>query len=249
MEKLDSWNYSWLITLLLIVSVGLSLFAHLQQHKLSILQKQRHESYLVAQELRLSSDQLTLMARAYAATGNPRFYQYFRDILAIRNGQKARPKHYNRAYWDMLMPRYGKPPYQDGETKPLVNKMRELHFTRQEFSMLQKAERKSNILVLIEEQAFRVIAEQRANKEPFPSAKAVELLYSPAYLNAKRDIMYHINQFLELEEQRSQQLIEGQKRQYLIAIIAQYIAYLALALVTFSYFRYHQGMMLRPASA
>ena len=66
----------------------------------------RYESYLLADELRQSSDDLTKMVRLYVITGNPEYREHFNDILAIRDGKKARPENYHQiriSFFDILL--------------------------------------------------------------------------------------------------------------------------------------------------
>ena len=62
------------------------------QASVSSAEERRYASYQLADELRQSSDNLTRMARTYVVTGNPLYEEYFRSILAIRNGEIARPR-------------------------------------------------------------------------------------------------------------------------------------------------------------
>ena len=50
----------------------------------------RHRSFLLADELRQSSDELTRFARTYVVTGDERFKRYFRMVIDIRNGDFRR---------------------------------------------------------------------------------------------------------------------------------------------------------------
>lgn len=52
----------------------------------------RHQSFLLADELRQSSDDLTRMARTYVVTGHPVYQQRYQAILDIRDGQQPRPE-------------------------------------------------------------------------------------------------------------------------------------------------------------
>ena len=49
----------------------------------------RYQSYLLADELRQSSDDLTRLARTYAVTGDGKYEQLYWDVLAVRNGEKG----------------------------------------------------------------------------------------------------------------------------------------------------------------
>ena len=75
----------------------------------------RYRSYLLADELRQSSDDLTRLARTYAVTGDAKYEKQYFDILDIRNGKKPRPEHYERIYWDFVAAGIDKP-QPDGAT-------------------------------------------------------------------------------------------------------------------------------------
>ena len=74
------------------------------QKKLTQSQKARYESYLLAEQLRQSSDDLTRLARTYVSTGDPKFEQYYWRNLAVRNGTTPRPEHYLRFHWGSVPP-------------------------------------------------------------------------------------------------------------------------------------------------
>lgn len=67
------------------------------QHELDEVQSVRYTSFLVADEMRQSSDDLTRMARAYVDTGDPKFERFYWQMLAIRNGELEEPVHYERS--------------------------------------------------------------------------------------------------------------------------------------------------------
>ena len=48
----------------------------------------KHRSYLLADEFRQSSDDLTRLARTYVITSDPIYKQQYNDIIAIRNGRR-----------------------------------------------------------------------------------------------------------------------------------------------------------------
>src|SRR5687767_11773864 len=79
-----------LVSLLAIFSVLL----FLGQHQLERTHNIRYDSYLLADELRQSSDELTRLARTYVSTGEPRYERLYWETLAIRNGESPRPQHY-----------------------------------------------------------------------------------------------------------------------------------------------------------
>ena len=54
--------------------------------------------------MRQSSNDLTNMVRLYVATGQPRYREYYEEILAIRTGAAPRPRGYGSL---VLGPRAG----------------------------------------------------------------------------------------------------------------------------------------------
>ncbi len=64
--------------------------------------KSQHSSYLLADEQRQSSDDLTRLGRVYVTTGDVKYEKQYFDILDIRNGKKPRPLDYHRIYWNFL---------------------------------------------------------------------------------------------------------------------------------------------------
>ncbi|WP_413586831.1 methyl-accepting chemotaxis protein [Bdellovibrio sp. HCB274] len=86
-------------------------------------------SMKLAQELRDASAGLTRSARTFVVTGDAKYEQEYLDIIAVRNGEKARP---------------------DGRTVAAKELMKEAGFTESEFAFLAEAEKRSNDLVITE---------------------------------------------------------------------------------------------------
>lgn len=116
----------------------------------------RYNSFLLAQELRQSSDDLTRLARTYVVTGDPKFEQQYNDILAIRNGKKPRPQHYEQIYWDFVAAGDTRP-RPDGDTVALTDLMKRAGFTDAEFAKLNEAQNNSNDLVQTEVVAMNAV--------------------------------------------------------------------------------------------
>jgi len=110
------------ISVLLLTTLLMTLNA---QREVEIVNELRFQSYLLADELRQSSDDLTRLARTYVVTGDEAYEQQYMKILDIRNGKKPRPLHYERIYWDFIAA--GKQnPRPDGETISLQDLMKKL---------------------------------------------------------------------------------------------------------------------------
>ena len=119
-------------------------------------ESRRYESYKLADELRQSSDDLTRMARTYVVTADPIYEKYFYDILAIRNGEMARPDNYDGIYWDFVDATHEKPT-PDGEMVSLQELMIEMSFTEGEFSKLGEAQKNSDALTRLEAIAMNAV--------------------------------------------------------------------------------------------
>lgn len=60
----------------------------------------RYDSYMLADELRQNSDDLTRLVRLYVDTGDARWEQHYNEVVNIRAGKQARPAGYEGIYWD-----------------------------------------------------------------------------------------------------------------------------------------------------
>ena len=119
-----------------------------QQEAVTAAQKSRYESYLLADELRQSSDDLTRLARTYVVTGDPAYEAQYLDVVAIRGGEKPRPVQYSRIYWDFVAAGQSTPRPAD-KAISLLDLMREAGFTQQELAKLDDAKNKSDGLILL----------------------------------------------------------------------------------------------------
>ena len=203
--------YSKTSRVLLFVSLGafitLSLWFYQQ---LNQSQRQRYLSYVAADELRQSSDDLTRMVRTYVMTTDLRYEEMYWDILAIRNGQKARPIRYENIYWDFIAFSDEKP-RPDGQTISLLEMMKELGFTQEELAKLAHAETHSNALVRIEEIAMHAMkgefldtqGEFTIKSEPDHN-HARTILYDESYHRAKVDIMMPIDEVFVMVNARTE---------------------------------------------
>lgn len=174
-----------------------------------------HRSYLLADELRQSSDDLTRMARTYAATGDPRYEAHFREILAIRNGEAPRPLDYHNVYWD-LVTATGEHPRGSGEQAALRALMLEAGFTDEEFALLNQSEDESNVLVELETRAMSAAAGRFDDGSGAYSLRgepdqelAVALLHGDEYHEEKGRIMRPLERlFVELDERIGAEIAE-----------------------------------------
>ena len=119
----------------------------------------RHSSYLLADELRQSSDDLTRLARTYVVSGDTKWEQQYFEILDIRNGKKPRPAQYEKIYWDFKAAGVT-PPRGMGKTAPLADLMKQAGFTDAEFAKLKEGANNSDDLVKTETVAMNMVKGQ-----------------------------------------------------------------------------------------
>ncbi|WDE06832.1 HAMP domain-containing histidine kinase [Thalassomonas viridans] len=230
-------------TLTLACALMAAVFSYFSYSSLQELQQasnNRYHSYLLTEQLRLSSDQLTLMARTYAVTGQEKYLDFFNQILDIRNGRRARPENYHRVYWDMLMPEQGKAPFSNGQRQPLQQLMKQAGFSELEFAQLQQAQQASDKLTELEFRAFNEVKDALSLPAPYKLSPgretALGYLYSQDYLTAKARIMSHINEFYSLQENRTnrQVVTTANKHSLMTALaLASFIALLLILLLNF----------------
>ncbi len=162
----------------------------------------RFQSFLLVDELRQSSDDLSRMARTFVVTGNPTYRAYFQDILDIRNGKKPRPEGYQKFYWDMVLS-YKKPFFpSDQNAVSLLELLRRLGFSEIEFSKLEEAKAHSDALTSIEFEAMRLASSIGPNAES-ERATAIKTLFDDRYFQAKASIMKPIGEFYDLMDKRT----------------------------------------------
>ena len=190
----------WLAVGLLIVLAIAFIFYVRAEKQIDRANESRHQSYLLADELRQTSDDLTRMARSYVVTGDAHYKTHYQDILAIREGTKLRPVDYQSIYWDLVLPDQP-PPHPDSKLAvPLLALMRQAGFTSAEFAKLAEAKANSDALTATEFAAFQLIeaAPTEANR-----LRARILLNDEAYHRAKAGIMRPIDEFHHLMDERT----------------------------------------------
>lgn len=214
-------NRNWpLITVvsslaLVVVSIGVYVMRDASGRMAAEEYELRYRSYLLADELRQSSDDLTRMARTYAVTSDPRYETYFREILDIRNGVSPRPKEYQSIYWDLVT---ATGEYPRGGTQPVALRtlMLDAGFTDEEIALLEQSEDESNFLVTLETQAMNAMVGRyddgsgayAIEGEPDQDL-AIDLLHGDIYHEEKGRIMRPLELlFHEIDERTTAEIDE-----------------------------------------
>ena len=173
----------------------------------------QYKSFILADELRQSSDDLTRMARTYVITGNPMFEEQYKAVLAIRNGELPRPKRYNGIFWDFLT--IDNKPNLDGEKVPLRELMKRAKFLESELNLLFTSQNESDDLTKLENRAMNAIKGNFQDKDGNFTIKgkpdfalARELMHSNEYHEAKIRIMQPLDIFYKAFEKRTKEKVD-----------------------------------------
>lgn len=208
-SKLTAFNLRLALTVIIFVVFLFSFFIYVEaEREIDKANAIRLQSFLLADELRQSSDDLTRMVRTYAVTGDERYRQHFNEIFAIRNGESPRPENYYFIYWDLVDVTNTRPrPF--AESQALLDRMRLVGFTETELSQLVSAKYASDNLAAIEQQAMQLVA----SGDPVLRTQALTLLHDDAYHQAKAGIMRPIDQLYSMMSVRTEAAVLQAERQ------------------------------------
>ena len=194
-------NTLWLTIGIFVILTAVFFLYVRAEKKIDRANELRQQSFMLAQELRQSSDDLTRMVRTYVATGDPIYKRHFQEILDIRDGKKPRPVNYQNIYWDtvLLNDQRPRPP---GSAISLLELMRQAGFAEEEFAKLSEAKANSDALTRTEFAAMALVESTNPPSEA-NRAKAIQMLHDAAYHQAKARIMQPISEFNLMADQRT----------------------------------------------
>jgi signal transduction histidine kinase len=236
--------------------MGLSLLILLSSQVLGTLdditkaERQKHQSLELANELFLSSEDLTKAARSYVITGDPVYERFFFEILDIRNGKRPRNKDHSISYWDLNR---DPTPRATESAVPLIELMRREGFSERELDLLQQSQKNSDNLVNLEKQAFAAtkgLCKDTYGSFTVPCAPhreaAIDLLFGQRYTAEKAKIMASIQQFMLELDNRTQTTLSNLQfkfQQQILLILAVLCTSLVIVAVATFYMR---RKILRP---
>ncbi len=193
LKDLFTTIYSVIIILLITLCV-IAILMYRNNKKLDQSNIDHYKSFVIADELRQSSDDLTRYCRTYVATGDSIWEEKYWEVLDIRNGKSPRP---------------------DGRTIALQDSMRKLGFTKPEFDKLKESERNSNDLVWTEKIAFHAMKGLFADDTGLFSIHntadtifARTIMFDEKYHYNKSIIMQPIDDFMDMVKLRTQNEVE-----------------------------------------
>jgi len=207
------------ITVLMGMIIAAAIAVNRSNAELNAANESRYVSFLLANELRQGSDDLTRLARTYVVTGDTSYEKQYQAILDIRDGKKPRPENYERIYWDFVAAD-GKPPRPDSQVSiSLTDLMKEAGFTEEEMGKLTEAKNNSDTLVQTETTAMNMVkglyADEKGNytKQGEPNLEqARELMHDRAYHVNKAKIMRPVDEFFSMLDKRTATQVEEAQR-------------------------------------
>ncbi len=159
------------------------------------------------------------MVRLYAINGDPRYREYFDEILAIRNGDTPRPDGYlDVPYWDIVLAT-GERPGAPGDIVRIRTLAREAGLGEDERALFESAEDASNKLAELENEVMDAVALQvEAGGEYVLEGEALAAmrrLHGHEYFAAKSMVMtplvelaHRVDVSLEASKPGMQQLLD-----------------------------------------
>ncbi|TXH94342.1 MAG: diguanylate cyclase [Rheinheimera sp.] len=159
----------------------------------------RLDAFEIADEFRHASETMTKMARSYVVTGEERYRQLYLDVMAMRDGVKARPEN-PYVYWDLVV--YGAVmPTQTGSLRQdLMQRAESFAFGARENELLRLTFEHSRQLSVLE---IKAMEQYQLAADVTGQQRARQLLYDAAYDRAKLAILEPIDEFSTLIEQRT----------------------------------------------
>jgi PAS domain S-box-containing protein len=171
---------------LLVVVVAFGVYVH-DEKEIDRANNLRVESLQLAAELRQSSQDLTRLVRAYVVTGEPAYKRDFQRVIDIRDGREARPAQGGS---------------NSATAAPLLELIKGVGVTLEEFARLEEAKRLSDELAGIEREAMRYL---EAGKRDV----AIRMVHDAAYQQAVDEIMDAVADFNRMLDERMSDAVQA----------------------------------------
>ncbi|MGL1936894.1 MAG: methyl-accepting chemotaxis protein [Fibrobacterales bacterium] len=212
----------FIIPVVLMVVLGwLAFLMNNTLEQLSTSEKNRFDSYIVADELRQASADLTRLARSYVITGDSKYEDLYWAILDWQNGKSSRPTSF------ALEP---------GNTIKQRQIMKNLGFTNEEFGLLDQAATNSNDLVETETIAMNAIkGKELDGKTEYRGTEpakelASRIMFDTKYHSDVKSIMAPIDNFFSLLNERTSLIVKDFKDEASTRLTFVFVALIALAI-------------------
>ncbi|WP_413456634.1 methyl-accepting chemotaxis protein [Herbaspirillum huttiense] len=205
---------SLVLTLLLALLIALSVAASEAEDGVASAYARREHAQRLVAELRQGADDLTRLARSFAATGDHEAERQYQAITEIRDGRRPRPEHYERIYWD-LVDADGRPPRADSAViVSLGELMQQAGFSRDELNKMAEVRSRSGVVAATELRAMELVRRHVRDRAQLDAAiredlleQARRLLHEPRYELARASMMRPLEALQVLLDTRTWQEI------------------------------------------
>jgi len=162
----------------------------------------------IASEIRMSSDWLTKFVRAYAATGDTKYKDYFGFVLSVRRGELAIPKKYTTDFWPaVLSEELQLSNLTSIGGKTIAARLKEIGINQEQLIKLKNAVVYSDELAVTERMIFELTNAQLTDSRYLSNS-----LYDNAYYLQKQKIMASVNEVLfSLDEELNSAIKDAQE--------------------------------------
>ncbi|GAB1483504.1 hypothetical protein MASR2M78_23200 [Treponema sp.] len=219
----------------LISTIVAQVLSNKVREELQDANENQYLSYILADEFRQSSEDLTSLCRSYVATGDKTFFTQYWNIVKWRAGDIPRPVNIN----EKLYP---------GKTKKQTDIMMELGFTTKELALLDEANANSNTLIATESQAMNSITDNTFASGPAkpldgesPKEFALRIVFDVAYFSEVSKTLSPVNTFSRELEERTVSSVRAKSTQLRawtrVSVFAQVITGIILLLILLAYFQ------------
>jgi len=209
----------------------------------------RHESFVLSEAMRQSSDQLSTMVRQYVATGDPRYRRYYEQILAIRSGTAPRPRDYDGSFWNRVLV-HGEDQVVYGPPRSLLDMMRAAQLSETEFAALKSSLDASDQLARLEIEVMDQVARRVAlGVDPnYPADVRLQYarLLDQNYDEWKDRIMAAVQRFESLADERTHLEIEALRLRGQRLLDSQIAFFILLLLLSAAAFVVSERALTRP---
>ena len=191
MNLRNLWIAGVALSVLAVVAFALAVgsTADRQGEVMAIARDRRGDLELAAHLLQ-SSEDLTRMARNFAVTGDSRYEDIYRRIVAVREGKAPRPPGDSPAYWDLLLAN-APVPKGEGERLSLAEELNRAKLPAAEQALASRAASAQEALAKLEERALgamKGLSSAAGGAAAAPQSDpvlALKILYGDEYLEAK----------------------------------------------------------------
>lgn len=190
----------WILFILAILAFfSFSFYICFDNHTKDLTDK-RLESLDIANEIVVTSDELTRLSRNYIATNEKLFKEDYLSILSIINGEKPRPLDYHVSHWN----------FRDTDSLPINSKLisfeeriQTTDFTRSELQIIHRISLIAKDIQDIEIKSFTILEGNSPRREV-----ALNLLFDVKYRNLRSNLMILAQNLCRSIENRTKPNIE-----------------------------------------